>query len=88
MRVLKTVLASLVLLLTAAALSSLCIAQTASTGALAGTVTDPTGAVVAGANVTATNEATAESRSVVSGSDGTYRKLKSSGKTFSLKLGR
>lgn len=73
MRVLKTVLANLILLLTSATLSNLCIAQTASTGALTGTVSDPTGAVVAGANVTATNESTAASRSVVSGSDGTYR---------------
>lgn len=73
MRILKTVLANLVLLMTIATLSSRCLSQTASTGALTGTVSDPTGAVVAGAKVTATNEATAESRSVVSESDGTYR---------------
>ena len=73
MKVLKTILANLALLVTVAALSDLCIAQTASTGALTGTVTDPTGAVVTGARVTATNESTAESRTTVSDADGDYR---------------
>jgi len=73
MRVLKTVLANLALFVTLAAMSNLCPAQTASTGALSGTVTDQNGAVVAGAKVTATNEATAEARSAVSDADGSYR---------------
>lgn len=59
MKVLKTILANLALLVTAAAFSNVCIAQTASTGALTGTVTDPTRAVVTGAKVTATNQSTA-----------------------------
>lgn len=49
-----------------------CLAQTAATGALSGTVTDPNGAVVAGAEITVTNEATGETRTVTSGSDGSY----------------
>lgn len=43
-----------------------------STADLSGTVADPNGAVVAGANVTARNSATGFSRNVSSGSDGTY----------------
>jgi len=73
MRILKTVLVILVLLTATAIPATLCLAQTASTGALTGTVTDPTGAVVTGAKVTATNESTAESRSAVSDSEGNYR---------------
>jgi hypothetical protein len=41
-------------------------------GAIAGTVTDPSGAVMLGAKVTATNEATQVSQSTVTGSAGTY----------------
>jgi hypothetical protein len=37
-----------------------------------GTVTDPTGAAVAGANITATNSATGVARQTTSGSDGNY----------------
>jgi len=48
------------------------VAQTAGTGALSGTVTDPTGAVVAGAEVKAIDQSTGEARTAVSGSDGTY----------------
>ena len=50
----------------------LAAAQTASTGALTGTVTDATGAVVQGVQVKVTNEATGEARSVVSQSSGIY----------------
>lgn len=46
--------------------------QTAATGALAGTVTDQTGAVVANAKVTATSE-TGQVRQGTTGSDGTYK---------------
>ena len=42
------------------------------TATLNGMVTDPQGAVVAGATVTATNQATGEARSVKTGSDGRY----------------
>ena len=48
-------------------------AQTASTGALAGTVTDPTGAVISNANVTVTSHDTAQVRTATTGSDGSYR---------------
>src|SRR5215510_14537792 len=72
MRILKSVTAGVVLLLTLAVFHQ-CLAQTASTGALSGTVTDPAGAVVTGANVTATNAATGESRSTVSDANGAYR---------------
>ncbi|MEO7142176.1 MAG: carboxypeptidase-like regulatory domain-containing protein, partial [Bryobacteraceae bacterium] len=37
-----------------------------------GTVSDPTGGAVAGANITATNAATAQNRQTVSGADGGY----------------
>src|ERR1051326_2807518 len=48
------------------------VAQTASTGALTGQVTDPNGAVVAGAQVTATNESTGAKRDVVTQENGIY----------------
>ena len=47
-------------------------AQTAATGAIAGTVTDPKGAVVADATVNAIDETTGEKRTTVSSSTGTY----------------
>lgn len=50
------------------------LAQTQSTAAdLVGTVTDPNGAVVAGANVTAKSTATGISRTVTSGADGSFQ---------------
>jgi Carboxypeptidase regulatory-like domain/TonB-dependent Receptor Plug Domain len=48
------------------------LAQSASTGAVSGTVTDPANAVVVGAKITATNQATGEKRTVDSGSAGAY----------------
>jgi hypothetical protein len=47
-------------------------AQTASTGALTGTIVDNAGAVVPGVRVTATNEATGEARTVISQPNGSY----------------
>ncbi len=47
-------------------------AQTGSTGALTGTLTDPNGAAVAGAQVKVINEATGEVRAVVSQESGNY----------------
>ncbi len=49
------------------------LAQTAGTGALSGTITDPTGAVVPGASINVTNNATGETRESVTGQAGTYR---------------
>lgn len=48
------------------------LAQSASTGAVSGTVTDAANAVVVGARITATNQATGEKRTVDSGHAGAY----------------
>jgi len=48
------------------------LAQTASTGALTGEITDPNGAVVSGVQVVAINEATGERRDVVTQDNGIY----------------
>lgn len=48
------------------------LAQSASTGAVSGTVTDAANAVVIGARITATNQATGEKRTVDSGPAGAY----------------
>ena len=53
-------------------LTPLGFAQTANTGAVAGTVTDSSGAVVVGADLALTNSATGEIRHVISGNDGDY----------------
>ena len=55
-------------------LATSAIAQTEATAAdLTGTITDPNGAVVAGATVTAKNAAIGISRTVTSNGDGTYQ---------------
>ncbi|HTR37696.1 MAG TPA: carboxypeptidase-like regulatory domain-containing protein [Bryobacteraceae bacterium] len=48
-------------------------AQSAGTGALTGTVTDPSGAVVPDVTVTIVNSETNQTRSVTTGSDGVYK---------------
>src|SRR6266481_3471343 len=48
------------------------MAQTSSTGALTGRITDSSGAVVPGANLTLTSVDTAQSRTAATGPDGTY----------------
>jgi 3-keto-disaccharide hydrolase/Carboxypeptidase regulatory-like domain len=53
-------------------LSTLTNAQTAGTGAISGTVTDPSGAVVTAAKVSVTNEATGATVSVLSTNTGRY----------------
>ena len=53
-------------------LSTYAIAQTASTGALAGTVTDPSDAVVPGATIKVVNTATGDTHTFVSQSNGSY----------------
>ena len=48
------------------------LAQTAGTGALSGTVTDPSGAVVPNVTVTATSVDTGAVRTATTGGDGSY----------------
>ena len=48
------------------------VGQSASTGAITGTVTDPSGAVVSGVSITATSEATGDSRTSSSSASGSY----------------
>jgi len=54
------------------ALSSVLAFGQAETGAITGTVTDPTGAVVSGATVTATHAATGAVRTATTGASGSY----------------
>ncbi|MGH9686052.1 MAG: carboxypeptidase regulatory-like domain-containing protein [Candidatus Acidiferrales bacterium] len=49
------------------------LAQTANTGALTGTVTDPSGGVIAGATVKVTNLATGQTRTTTTDSKGSYQ---------------
>ena len=49
------------------------LAQSGSTSALTGTITDPTGAVIPGVTVTATATATNQARTVLTAEDGVYR---------------
>ena len=51
---------------------TLCFAQTAETGALAGSILDPTGASVADATIEVTNAATGQSRTSLSQDNGRY----------------
>lgn len=63
---------SLAFVVVFASLVTLSLAQTAGTGAIAGTVTDPKGAVVAGATISAIDVTTGEKRTTVSSDTGTY----------------
>jgi hypothetical protein len=49
------------------------MAQSAGTSALAGTITDPSGAVLPNVTVTITSNATGQSRTTTTGPDGTYK---------------
>jgi protocatechuate 3,4-dioxygenase beta subunit len=49
------------------------VGQSAGTGALTGTVTDPSGAIVSGATVTLANTQTGQERTTTTGTDGAYR---------------
>src|ERR1017187_10744264 len=62
--------ASVLILLAALAPPSL--AQSAASGAITGSALDPTGAVVVGAEITATNDATGDVRTAVSSSSGAF----------------
>ena len=55
------------------ALTPSLLAQSAGTGALTGTVSDPTGAVVPGATVTLTSTDTNQTRTATTGAEGSYR---------------
>ena len=64
---------SVALLVTSFALTiPLCFAQSAGTGALTGTVKDPTGAVIPGVSITATNIETGLERSALTSETGSY----------------
>ncbi len=63
----------LALLVVAAVMAPSMMAQSLVTGDLAGTVTDPSGAVVSGASVTAKNTGTGASRTTTTNSNGAYR---------------
>ncbi len=68
----RAVFALLIWLTLAGATARLCLAQTASTGALSGVITDPQGAVVPDVQIKVTSETTGETRTVTSRSDGAY----------------
>ena len=53
-------------------MSAIAVAQTAVTGALTGTMTDPSGALIQNAKIEVTSEATGEMRSVASSASGHY----------------
>jgi carboxypeptidase family protein len=55
------------------ACSPVSFAQTAGTGALTGTVTDPSGAVIPNVTVTAISVDTGQARTATTGTDGTYK---------------
>lgn len=57
----------------AASTPSLIMAQSADTGALTGVIKDPSGSVINGAEITAVHLTTGQSRTAVSGRDGSYR---------------
>lgn len=60
------------LLIVLAALAPASLAQSATSGAITGSAIDPTGAVVVGAEITATNDATGDVRTAVSTSSGAF----------------
>ena len=66
--ILSAILIALVMLI----LSPICTAQTARTGALAGTVNDPSGGVLAGSHIMVTDEASGEARQATTGENGYY----------------
>jgi Carboxypeptidase regulatory-like domain/TonB dependent receptor len=79
-----------VLVLIAAALfaagSQPLMAQTPSTGAVAGTVTDPSGAVIAGATVTLTDTGTGQTRTTTTDASGAYKFALLAPGTYSLEF--
>ena len=69
----KDIVRYLVFAIVFAVLASMTSAQTAGTGALIGTVTDPSGAVISNVEVVIVSEATGAKRVATSGQDGEYR---------------
>ena len=67
------VIGSLLVLLMMLVVAPVGRSQTAGTGALTGTITDPSGAVVPNAMVTASNLDTGQTRTATTGADGTYK---------------
>jgi len=67
--------------------ASLAQAQSASNGAIAGTVTDPSGGAIAGATVTATSHDTNQVRTATTGSAGEYKFSLLPPGNYSLKFG-
>src|SRR5271156_3303734 len=57
----------------APSLQPVAVAQNNTSGDIAGTVTDPTGAAIAGASVTITSKTSGATKSVTSGAHGEYR---------------
>jgi len=70
---LKAACGLLVCMVALCACVSSVLAQSASTGALAGTVTDASGAVIAGAEVTSTSLATGQTRTTTTDANGLYK---------------
>ena len=62
------------------------LAQSGTTGALTGTVTDPSGAVIAGATVTATNIGTGQARTSTTDASGSYKFSLLSPGNYSVKI--
>ena len=67
-----TLLSTMVALAVCILLSATSGAQTAATGAIAGVITDPSGASVANANVKITSEETGDTRSAMTGANGSF----------------
>src|SRR5215469_4186512 len=64
---------SVMLLLTSMLLTAVAVSQSAQSGAISGSVTDPSGAVIGNATITIVNDATKNvERTVVSTSDGLF----------------
>jgi hypothetical protein len=68
----RIILAALGVWLAVCFLGLCCAAQTSATGAISGVVTDPSGALIVGAQITATNQATGATSTVTSSSAGKY----------------
>src|SRR4051794_7229845 len=73
-------------LLCAALFSGLLSAQMTITGTLSGRVIDPSGQAMPGAKITITSPTTSESRSSVTGEDGTFNMIAVQPETYNLRI--